>query len=348
MFLGRHMHGGLLLAFLLISAWSGLSQEIITPGIDPAVEPSKDRLSTAPAKPTQQTVSYEDYIIGPEDLLEIRVFHVKDLDTTVRVGLTGSITLPLLGQLRASDLTPLELQFKITNRLAEKYVQNPQVTIFIKEYQNQPVSIIGAVESPGVYQLTTQKTLIEMLSLAGGLAKRNTTAAGRTVSITRLTGFGGLRPTKGLEVLGPDKIAINIRELLYTQREGLNIWIRPRDIISVSKADVVYVVGAVKRPGGFVLEVEEMVSVLQALAMAQGFGRYPAKGSARIIRRHEDGSRQEISIKLGKILKGKAEDPLLAANDILFVPSSKAKGGLMRGTEAAISVVSGLIIWNRR
>ena len=338
---------GLPLLLLLIVAKGGNSQQVISPDVNTAPPNSSERLDRTPAVPTPPVVSYEDYILGPGDLLEIRVFQVEELNTTVRVGLTGTITLPLLGQLRAADLTPLELQFKIANRLAEKYVQDPQVTIFVQEYQNQPVSIIGAVEKPGVYQLTTRKTLIEMLSLAGGLAKKNTQPAGRTVLITRPEGFGDLQPADGLEVLGPHKVAVNLRGLLYSQQEHLNIQIRPRDIIIVSKADVIYVAGEVKQPGGFVLDDEEKVTVLQALAMARGFDRYPAKGSARIIRRFEDGSRQEIPVHLGKILKGKSPDPLLIANDILFIPSSKGKGAAMRGTEAVISVVSGLLIWRR-
>ncbi len=335
---------------LIFPQWKGFGQQRISPERPHSLEPTQVEQNPASSRTVPKIEYYGDYIIGPGDLLEISVFQVEELNSTVRVGLTGTITLALLGELRAADLTPLELQYKIANRLAEKYVQNPQVTLFIKEYQNQPVSIIGAVQSPGIYQLTTRKTLIEMLSLAGGVGQRGGggTAAGTVLTITRDGGFAGLQPTKGLEFLAPGKISIDLRELIYSQHEELNIQVKPKDIISVSKADVVYVVGEVKRPGGFVLDNEEKVSVLQALAMAEGFGRFPAKKSARIIRRFEDGSKEEIPVHLGKILKGKAPDPFLAANDILFIPSSKAKGGLREGADAVVRVLSGVIIWGSR
>ncbi len=335
------------LLLLMLVAWTGRTQDLVRPGLDQGSQAPLDQrdspvLSTAPP-----VVFYEDYVIGAGDLLEIQVFYAEELNTTVRVSITGSITLPLLGQIQASDLTPLELQQKISNGLSEKYMKDPQVTIFIKEFQNQPISVIGSVENPGIYQLTTRKNLIEMLSLAGGLSKKSSNPSGRTVSITRESGFSDLTASEGLEILSPKKISIELRKLLYAQEPYLNIQVKSRDIITVSKADVVYVVGAVKQPGGFVLEDEERVTVLQALAMARGFDRFPKKGAARIIRRLEDGSRQEFPVRLGKVLNGKAPDPPLLANDILFVPSSKIKGGALRGAEAVVSVVSGLIVWRR-
>ena len=335
------------LPLLMLASWTGHTQDFIRPGLDRVGQAPSDQRDSPVLLTAPPVVFYEDYLIGPGDLLEIQVFQVKELNTTVRVGITGSITLPLLGQVQASDLTPLELQQKISNRLSEKYLKDPQITIFIKEFQNQPISVIGSVEKPGIDQLTTRKNLIEILSLAGGLSKKSSTPSGRTVSITRESGFGDLTASEGLEILSPRKISIELRKLLYAQEPHLNIQVKARDIITVSKADVVYVVGAVKQPGGFVLEDEERVTVLQALAMARGFDKYPKKGAARIIRRLKDGSRQEFPVQLGKVLKGKAPDPPLLANDILFVPSSKFKGGALRGAEAAISVVTGLIVWRR-
>lgn len=331
------------LTFLLSgSALRVCGQEVVGPDEGQTVNPHTEQISTISPDSMQRPVSYEAYLIGPGDLLEIQVFQVEDLDTTVRVGQAGEITLPLLGELRAADLTSLELRHKIASRLGEKYVQDPQVTIFIKESHNQPVSVVGAVKNPGLYQLTSPKTLIEVLSLAGGPAPA---AAGRAVTIGRREGFEGLQPADGLEFLTPGRISVDLGDLLYAQREELNIRIKPRDVVSVSKADVVYIVGEVKKQGGFVLRDQEKVSVLQALAMAEGLGRHPAKSQTLIIRRLEDGSRQEIPLKLGKILQGKAEDPLLAANDILFVPNSKAKNAFARTATAAVQVASGLLIW---
>ena len=129
---------------------------------------------------------------------------------------------------------------------------------------------------------------------------------------------------------------------------SLNIEIKPLDIISVSQADVVYVTGGgVKQAGGFVLEDRESVTVLQAIAMAQGLSGSAARTDARIIRRKPDGSRDEIPVNLKKVLKGKSPDPEMQANDVLFVPDSAEKIALKRGVEAAVATVSGLLIWRR-
>jgi polysaccharide export outer membrane protein len=122
---------------------------------------------------------------------------------------------------------------------------------------------------------------------------------------------------------------------------------KPLDIVSVSKADVVYVTGAVRRPGGFVLEDRPTMTVIQAIAMAEGFTQTAAKGAARILRTNQNGSKTEVPINLRKIMNGKAEDTTLAANDILFVPDSKGKIVGYRAADTAIYTVSGLLIWSR-
>jgi polysaccharide export outer membrane protein len=186
-----------------------------------------------------------------------------------------------------------------------------------------------------------------MLSMAGGFGKRGTSAAGRTVLVTRKSGFGDLQPIDGMHIRGPDQIEIDLNRLLYTRDEALNIEMKPLDIVSVSKAEVVYVTGAVKRPGGFVLEDRPTMTVLQAVAMAEGFTPTAGKKSARILRTNQDGSKTEVPIDLGKIIKGKAEDTTLAANDILFVPDSKQKIVSQRAIDAGVSTFSGWLIWKQ-
>ena len=112
---------------------------------------------------------YRDYKIGPEDLLEISVFEDEKLNKTVRVSSQGNISLPLLGILRVKDLTANELEKEIRDLLAEKYFQDPHVSVFIKEYRSQRISVMGAVEKPGVFDVTGQKTILDMLAMAGGL-----------------------------------------------------------------------------------------------------------------------------------------------------------------------------------
>jgi polysaccharide export outer membrane protein len=279
-------------------------------------------------------------------VVNIDVFNVPELSkTAVRIANDGMVTLPLIGRVQAAGLTAEEFRKELADKWGENYLQDPQVTVFVTEFKAKPVSVIGAVEKPGLYPLTGRRTLIEMLSLAGGFGKRGTSSAGRTVLVTRKSGFGDLQPVDGMHMLGPDQIEIDLNRLLYTRDQSLNIEIKPLDIISVSKAEVVYVTGAVNRPGGFVLEDRPTLTVLQAIAMAQGFTFIAAKKSARIIRTNEDGSKREIPIDLTKVLKGKGQDTALLADDVLFVPDSPKKMMAQRGVDAGFSAFTGWLIW---
>jgi polysaccharide biosynthesis/export protein len=350
---------------VLLGVWSGMliagspqtQQTDDLPPTPPAAvqeTQSTSRVSGATAEGSLGTVG-PNYVIGPEDVLEIDVFNVPELSSKreggsgggVRVANDGTISLPLLGRVQAAGFTVQQLAEHLQAKWGETYLQNPQVSVFVKEFQAKPVSVIGAVERPGLYYLTGQRNLVEVLSMAGGLAKRGGTAAGRTVMVTRKSVFKELPSVEGLRALAPDRIEINLQKLLYAQEPVLNIEIMPLDTISVSRADIVYVVGAVKRAGGFVLEDRERVTVLQALALAEGLEGTAARGSARIIRRGDGGSRTEIPVNLGKILKGQSNDVELAANDILFVPDSTGKLAGRRGADAAVGIVTGLIIWRR-
>jgi polysaccharide export outer membrane protein len=286
-----------------------------------------------------------NYILGPEDVINIEVFDVPELSKTVRVANDGMISLPLIGRVQAAGLTPEQLRKELADKWGEDYLQDPQVTVFVGEFKAKPVSVIGAVEKPGLYPLTGRRTLIEMLSMAGGFGKKGTSAAGRTVLVTRKSGFGDLPPVDGMHIRGPDQIEIDLNRLLYTRDEALNIEMKPLDIVSVSKAEVVYVTGAVKKPGGFVLEDRPTMTVLQAVAMAEGFTPTAGKKTARILRANQDGSKTEIPINLGNILKGKAEDATLAANDILFVPDSKQKIVGQRALDVSVATFSGWLVW---
>lgn len=288
-----------------------------------------------------------NYAIGPEDILEIEVFNVPELHKTVRVSNDGLIGVPLLGYVTAAGFTTDQLQKDLEEKYGATLLQDPQVSVYIREYHAQPVSVIGAVERPGLYHLTAPRSLIEVLSMAGGLAKRTSAPAGSSLFVTRKGGFGDLAPVEGMQQLSPEKIEINISRLLYSEAAALNIEIQPRDTISIAKADVVYVVGDVKKPGGFVLEAQENLTVLQALALAEGTLSTAAKSQSRIIRKAADGSQTEVPVDLKKVLAGKSPDVVLAANDILFVPNSAAKSAIKRGAEATIATISGVVMYRR-
>jgi polysaccharide export outer membrane protein len=306
---------------------------------------SSDSLAAEPAEAA--TPGHRDYIIGPEDVLEIDVFNVPELSRTVRVAHDGTISLALLGHVKATGYTPLQLRRVLEQLWGESYLERPQITVFVREYRASPVSVVGAVERPGVHYLSGPRTLIEILAMAGGLAKKTSAVAGRSVFITRPGGFRDLPQAEGLRIVSGEKIEINLHALLYSDESLLNIVIHPFDIISVSRADVVYVVGEVWKPGGFTLEDRETVTVLRAIAMAEGVKGTAAQKATRIIRTDEEGRHIEIPVNLGKIMQGKEKDITLAANDILFVPTSTGKAAAKRAAEAVVGTISGMIIYNR-
>jgi polysaccharide export outer membrane protein len=318
--------------------------------IRPVLPPSDTAQQIPSAGPEQdiQALLGPNYVLGPEDVLKIDVFNVPELSKmTVRVSNDGMISLPLLGQVKAAGLTTEQLRKELEEKWGDSYLQDPQIDVYVSDFKAKPVSVIGAVDKPGLYPLTGKRTLIEMLSMAGGLGKRGTSPAGRMVLVTRRGGFGDLQPVDGMHMRGSDQLEIDLQRLLYTRDEGLNIDMKSLDIISVTRAEVVYAVGAVNRPGGFVLDDRPNITVLQLLAMAEGVTGSAAKRKARIYRTSKDGSRVEVPLDLGKILKGKSNDISLASNDILFVPNSSSKAAGRRATDAAVGTLTGWLVWRR-
>jgi polysaccharide export outer membrane protein len=286
-----------------------------------------------------------DYVIGPEDILTLEVMNVPELKETVRVENDGTIPVRLLGHVKAAGLTTSQLRTDLEKAWGESYLEDPKVTVFIREFHAQPISVIGAVAKPGLYQLTGPRTLIEVISMAGGLGTRGANQPGRFLYVTRKGGFDDLQLTEGMEQTAPDQVEIDLKELVQTRDPALNIKMKPFDIVSVTKAGIIYVIGAVKRPGGFLMEDRERVTVLQALSLAEGTGPYAKKSAARIVRQGENGSRQEIPVDLGKVVKGTGEDVEMAANDILVVPDSAGKYVGARGLEIAITTATAAVIY---
>lgn len=308
------------------------------------LQPSQGTQADAPVMGGGGVVGL-DYVIGPEDVLSLEVLNVPELKQTVRVENDGTIPVKLLGHVKAAGLTTSQLRANLESEWGKTYLEDPKLSIFIREFHAQPISVIGAVEKPGLYQLTGPRTLVEVISMAGGLGKKSSNPPGRFLYITRKGGFDDLQLAEGMEQSAPDQLEIDLRRLVQTRDPALNIKMKPFDIVSVSKAGIIYVIGAVKKPGGFVMEDREKVTVLQALSMAEGFGAYPKKSAARIVRRPDDGTRIEVPIDLGKVMKGTAEDVEMAANDILIVPDSKGKYAGARSVESAIGIITGLLVF---
>lgn len=332
-----------------------------------------------------------DYRIGPQDLLDINIFEAPELNRTVRVSENGEVSLPLLGGIHVVRLTARELENTLAAKLRE-FLKDPHVSVMVTAIESHPVSVIGEVNKPGVFQVRGSKTLLEMLSMAQGLAPD----AGDEVLVMRNAGYNrgqdssaqttpersgetGSKDTDGIKSgTGPDDsgkngalknnattstagtndvgnargqqgdtLAINLRHLLNSQDPGLNVPIYAGDIVKVTRAGIVYVVGAVKKPGGFTVKGNEQMSLLKAIALAEGLSSTSSKGHTRIIRTDEgSGKRSEIPVELGKILDGKAPDMNLQAADIVFVPNSTGKTVLFRSTDAIVNTASGVAIFH--
>ena len=307
-----------------------------------------------------------DYQIGPEDLLEISVLEASDLNRTVRVSDDGAISLALLGSIQAAGLSTRQLQAVLEDRLRLTYMKDPQVSVFVQEMRSHPVSVFGAVEKPGVYQIRCAKTLVEVLSMAQGLAND----AGDTVIVVRHTGDPGDLAIAALldsrstavrdfpseavvpipstasrateDTAGIEGITINLKDLLDSSDPRSNVLVYPGDMVKVARAGIVYVVGQVHKPGGFLLKTNENISVLQAIALAEGLTANAKGKEARIFLGGTNGSPKEVPINLDKILAGKAPSPLLKPDDVLFVPNSGGKEALHVLEQSTAGIVGAL------
>ncbi len=279
-------------------------------------------------------------------MVTIQVLDVPFTDQTpMRIESSGHLKLPMVGRIMAGGLTPAQLEERITESL-KTYVRKPQVMVRLVEFRSQPVTVVGAVTTPGIHQLRGRKTLLEIISLAGGLRPD----AGTLATITRAKAFGAIPLAHAQKDKSGEfsSCAVNLRELMEARAPQNNILIQPTDVIAVEKAPIVYVIGAVKKSGGFVLNSQEKVSVLQALAMAEGLDRTSAPDRARVLRKSNDPeNRLEVAVNLKKILDGKSTDVSMQADDILFIPTSVAKNAGLRGLETAIQIGTGVMIFRR-
>ncbi len=290
------------------------------------------------------TETISAYVLGPDDEITVRALDVDEIDgKNARIDRSGNVDLPLIGNVKAAGLSVSQFESSLTNKL-EKYVREPRVSVTVSEYKSQPVSVLGALNAPGIYNITGPTTLEQVLSRAGGL--RND--AGNTINITRARAWGTIPLTSAkVDPSGDFSTAsVSVKSLMDASDPRNNIIVQPTDVISVPRADLVYVVGSVNKPGGFVLNERASMSVLQAVSLAEGLQRTSSPKSAKIVRTGLTGSKQEIPVNLSKILSGSAPDVPLLANDILFVPNSNAKSATYRVLEAAIQTGTGIAIFH--
>lgn len=273
------------------------------------------------------------YPLGAGDLIKIDVFDIPELSREIRIGPSGYISMPLIPQqIRAAGLTSYELQNRIAGLLkAGGLVSHPDVSVFVVQRNSQPITVIGAVEHPMVYEAAQPTTLLEVLSAAGGL----TDTAGDYVTISR--------PQKDGQ---PMVKKVSLTALIDRGDPSANVPVRGGDVITVPKAGIVYVVGSVNRPGGFVIQNDtDQMTALKALALAGGAKATSKPQNAVIIRKnHKTGQNQEIAVNVKNILNRKAQDIPLLPNDILFIPDSTGKKVLAKAAAAVLSMTTGIAI----
>ncbi len=287
----------LLLAFITVAAnlnaWSqdkasspaksAKLEQPVAPTVNPASSPASTPVTsgeTVAAPRKNPTVP----VIGAGDLLKVSVLGVPESDQEVRVGADGNIYLNFIGAVKVGGQTIEQAQATIAKKLiAGGFFRDPQVSVFAKEYATQGVSVLGEVQKPGVYPLLGARTLFDVLSLAGGTSAK----AGKLVSITHRD-----------SPQTPTTVALSndASESVHS-----NIDIFPGDTVVVSRAGVVYVVGDVKKPSGVPMDNGSM-TVLQAMAMAEGQNPTAAMNKSKLIRRTAGGEPQEMPLALGDML----------------------------------------------
>jgi polysaccharide export outer membrane protein len=285
---------------------------------------------------TAKRVNSSTYVLGADDQVVVVAVNVEEISgKPQRLDPNGDLRLPMVGRVHAAGMTVEDLENELKKRLSF-YLQEPDVTVTVAEYRSQPVSVIGAVAQPGVKQLEGRKTLVEILSMAGGV----TADAGPTVRIARKRTQGRIPlPEATDDPTGEySTVELDTRALLESRAPAKNIMILPNDVISIPRAAVVYVVGEVTRPGPVPVSGQS-ISIMEAVSTSGGVMRTAAPSHTRILRRIDgQDKRTELTVDLKKIMNGKALDTPLKAGDILMVPDSSGKKVTARAIEAAIQM----------
>lgn len=237
----------------------------------------------------------EEYHVGPGDVISIAVYDNPDLTTKVMVNSDGKIVMPLLGLVEVENLSIPDITREITRRLANGYLVNPQVNVFIEEYRSKKVVILGKVRNPGLVELSGAITFLELVSKAGGLD----TDAGDTAMIKRNSKEGS------------DIIIVDLVALIEKGDLSQNVQIFDGDTVNISKGGMCFVTGEVKSPGTY--PCEDDTTILKIIALSGGFTGKASKSGVRIVRVENDEK---------KLMKNVPLDTMLRQDDVIVVPES--------------------------
>jgi polysaccharide biosynthesis/export protein len=284
-----------------------------------------------PAQPVQQPNPREgsdqirpNYTLGPNDQILVRAPDVEEInEKPFRIDSEGQINLPLLGRVRVSGMTVRELEEALVERL-KQFVRQPQVIITVTQFRAEPVFFVGAFRAPGIYPLQGRRTLVEMLASIGGLQPN----ASRRIKVTRRSESGPIPLPNAFT--DTEKKLSTVEISMGSLRENVNpaedILLQPYDVISVERAEMIYINGEVGRVGGIELGERDSISLVQALTMAGGFTRDSNRGKVRIMRPVTNTARRaEIEIDANRVFEGKENDFPLMPNDLLYVPRSRKR-----------------------
>ncbi len=335
---------------------------------------ANERLRTLAAS-SSRTVQPSDYVIGPGDLVNVQVFDVPEMSRELRVSQTGTIGIPLVPvRLQVAGLTEIQTERKITEVLeANGLISHPEVSVTVKEKKSRPITVVGAVAHPMVYEADRQVTLIDVLAQAGGI----TADASDHVIVTRperdqvpdasqpqadapadappaLTAASTSAPDASKATAEPSQIppplvntiTVNLGQILEAGDMVNNIVIQPGDVVTVPHAGIVYVLGAVPKPGGYTVTNDRaQLSTLKVLSLAGGLDRTAKSDHAVIVRKDATGQQQQVDVDLKKIMKFQAEDVQLRPSDILYIPRSAGKQAAIRAAELVTAVGTGVLIY---
>ena len=277
----------------------------------------------------RETVTDANIAIGPGDVLDVEVFDTPELSlSAARVADNGDITLPVLGVVQVTGLNLSQAARKIEAALRARGIMlQPHVTVAIVENATQGATLLGEVKADGVYSTGGGRRLLDIIALAGGLAP----SAGKIVTIAH-------RDDPHHPVI--IRLVPNALDL-GAQRNPV---IQPGDTIMVGRAGIIYILGDVAKPGGFLIDNNEHISLIQALTLAGGWKREAALSQARLIRKVPEGH-EELKLDLKHVIKGKQADVAVEDGDILYVPSSIGKTVAYRGMEAAITAAQSVAVY---
>ena len=264
--------------------------------------------------------------LAPGFLLSLNVLDDPDLVGTFRIDQQGDLSLPILGTMHVAGETVSEARLQIQNVLLKNQIlNNPQVNLTVLEYTVPEVTIMGEVASPGRYPLLVPRSLVDVLAFAGGA----TLTAGNQVQITR--GSCRAEPILVDYSRATDPHAVN------------KVMVDPGDIVLVKQAGIVYVLGAVNRPGGYVMQEEGTLNVLQAISLANGTAITANTGTIHLLRRNDEGAVVDIPLSYKKLVRGKSADVQLHARDVVYVPTDKLKAIFSNGSSILASASSASI-----